>query len=161
MSKAMYPGSFDPITKGHLDIITRASKSFDELDVVIMHNSSKKYAFSEKERLDMINKCVKDYPNVRVHIGDGLTVNYAKKIGCNCIVKGVRNIADYENESNQASININLDSSIETYLLISRPQYSFISSSLIKEIINNDGDIEKFIPKVIINDVEKKLKNND
>ena len=157
MINAIYPGSFDPITEGHLDIIKRAAKSFDTLYVVIMRNPSKKYTFSEEERLNLIKKCVKNLKNVKVLIGEGLTVEFAKKINCNVIIRGIRAVTDYEAELALATSNMMLNDKIETYFLVSRPELSFLSSSIAKEIASNGGNIDKFIPKPIQADVKKKL----
>ena len=157
MAKAIYPGSFDPITEGHLDIIKRASKTFDELYVAIMKNPDKHYTFTEEERLKMIKKCVKSLPNVKVVIGSGLTIEYAKKLKCNVIVRGIRAVSDYESELSLATSNMMLNDKIETLFFVSRPELSFLSSSIAKEIASNGGDIDKFIPKPIHNDVKKKL----
>ena len=157
MINAIYPGSFDPITEGHLDIIKRAAKSFDTLYVVIMRNPSKKYTFSEEERLSLIKKCVKNLKNVKVLIGEGLTIEFAKKINCNVIVRGIRAVTDYEAELALATSNMMLNDKIETYFLVSRPELSFLSSSIAKEIASNGGNIDKFIPKPIQVDVKKKL----
>ena len=158
MIKAIYPGTFDPITCGHLDIIKRASKSFGTLYVAIMKNPNKHCTFSEEERLEMIKKCTKDIKNVKVVIGDGLTVDFAKKLGCNAIVRGIRAVTDYETELALATSNMILDDSIETYFLVSKPELSFLSSSIAKEIASFGGDIKEFIPDRIVKDVKKKLK---
>lgn len=157
MVKAIYPGSFDPITEGHLDIIKRAAKNFDILYVAIMKNPNKKCTFSEDERLKLINKCVKNIKNVKVVIGDGLTIDYAKKLGCNVIVRGIRAVTDYESELALATSNMMLNNLIETVFLVSRPELSFLSSSIAKEIASFGGNIDKFIPKPIQSDVKKKL----
>ena len=157
MNKAIYPGSFDPITEGHLDIIKRAAKTFDVLYVAIMINPNKKYTFSEEERLKLIKKCCKNIKNVEVVIGEGLTIEYAKKLGCNVIVRGIRAVTDYESELALATSNMMLDDKIETIFFVSRPELSFLSSSIAKEIALFGGDIDNFIPKPIQNDVKKKL----
>lgn len=158
MNNAIYPGSFDPITIGHLDIIKRASKQFDTLYVAVMDNSSKNYMFDVKERVDLIKKCVKDIKNVKVVFDDSLTIDLAKKLKCKVIIRGVRALTDYENELALATANMKLDSSIETYLLVSKPELSFLSSSIAKEIGSYNGDISHIIPKPILNDVKKRLK---
>ena len=157
MIKAIYPGSFDPITVGHLDIIKRAAKNFDELYVVIMKNPNKKYTFLEEEREALIKKCTKNIPNVKVLVGEGLTVEFAKKIGCNVIIRGIRAVTDYESELALATSNMMLNNKIETYFLVSRPELSFLSSSIAKEIASNGGNIDQFIPKSIQKEVKKKL----
>lgn len=158
MINAIYPGSFDPITEGHLDIIKRAAKHFDTLYVVIMKNPSKHYTFSEQERQELIKKCTKSIKNVKVLIGEGLTVEFAKKIGCKVIIRGIRAVTDYESELALATSNMMLNDKIETYFLVSRPELSFLSSSIAKEIASNGGNIDNFIPKPIQNEVKKKLK---
>ncbi|MDO5440757.1 MAG: pantetheine-phosphate adenylyltransferase [Erysipelotrichaceae bacterium] len=158
MVKAIYPGSFDPITEGHLDIIKRAAKTFDVLYVAIMVNPEKHYTFDQKERAELIKKCCKNLKNVKVVVGEGLTVNFAKKMGCNVIVRGIRAVTDYESELALATSNMTLNDKIETIFFVSRPELSFLSSSIAKEIASFGGDIDKFIPKAIQQDVKKKLK---
>lgn len=158
--KAVYSGTFDPITVGHLDIIARASRMFDEVVVLIMHNPKKKCIFSEEERKEMIQKSLdslKDVNNVSVVIGEGLTVDMAHRLGAVAIVRGIRAVSDYEYELMQASANMKLNDSIETMLMIARPEYSFLSSSVVKEIAMNHGNIHGMIPDVIVNEVEEKM----
>lgn len=158
MVKAIYPGSFDPITLGHLDIIKRAAKTFDELYVAIMLNPDKTYTFTQEERLELIKKCVKNIKNVHVVIGEGLTVNFAKKMGCKVIVRGIRAVSDYESELALATTNMTLNNNIETIFFVSRPELSFLSSSIAKEIASYGGNIDSLIPKDIKEDIKKKLK---
>jgi len=157
--KACYPGTFDPITNGHLDIIERAAGIFDEVVVLIMHNPKKKCLFSEEERKSMIEKSVAHLPNVIVEIGEGLTVDYAADIGAKAIVRGIRAVSDYEYELAQATANMMLKEEIETMLLIARPEYSFLSSSAVKEIAYNGGDITKMMPACIIDEVLEKMQS--
>ena len=157
MIKAIYPGTFDPITVGHLDVINRASKIYDKLIVAVMENNKKNCTFSDVERKNMIEKCVKDLPNVKVVIGDGLTVDFAKKNNCNVIIRGIRAVSDYESELALATANMSLDNSIETVFMVAKPELSFLSSSIAKEIASFNGDIKTYIPKPIIKDVSKKL----
>jgi len=158
MIKAIYPGTFDPITVGHLDIIERSSKIYDKVIVAVMENKNKKCTFSDLERKEMIERCLKDYKNVEVKIGSGLTVEYAKEQKCNVIIRGIRAVSDYEYELAQATANMSLDSEIETILLVAKPELSFLSSSIAKEIASFGGDIKKYIPKPIQKDVLKRLK---
>ena len=158
MNNAIYPGSFDPITIGHLDIIKRASKQFDNLYVAVMNNSNKNYLFECEERIELIKKCVKGMKNVKVVTDDSLTINLAKKLKCKAIIRGVRALTDYENELALATANMKLDSNIETYLLVSKPELSFLSSSMAKEIGSYNGDISNIIPKPILNEVINRLK---
>ena len=161
MSNAIYPGTFDPITMGHLDIIERASKLFDQLVVFISPNSdnkSKVCTFSLEERIEFIKKCTAHIPNVKVVSSNGLTVDKAKELNCKVIVRGIRAVTDYEYELAQATSNLMLNSDIETCLFVAKPELSFLSSSIAKEIASFNGDISKFIPDVIAKDVILKLK---
>ena len=158
MIKALYPGTFDPITLGHLDIIERASQMFDEVVVAIMHNPRKQCSFDIEERLMMIKKCVAHLPNVRVIKSNDLTVVTAKEHGCKVLVRGIRAVVDYEYELAQASANMTLDESIETIFLVSRSEYSFLSSSVAKEVAMFDGDISKMVPSIIEEEVKARLK---
>lgn len=157
MIKAIYPGTFDPITIGHLDIISRASKIYDKLVVAIMDNPSKNCVFTKEERIELIKKCIKEYSNVEVVLGEGLTVDFARKMNCKVIVRGIRALTDYEYELAQATANMNLDKDIETVFLVAKPELSFLSSSIAKEIARFNGDIKPYIPKQIIKDVQKKI----
>ena len=158
MKKAIYPGSFDPITIGHLDIIKRASKNFDTLYVAVLNNPNKKTLYTQSERVSLIKKCIKDIKNVKVVSYDGLTVKLAKKLNCNVIIRGIRALTDYESELAIASANMKLDKDIETFFLVSKPELSFLSSSIAKEIASFNGDISHVIPKQIIKDVKDKFK---
>ena len=155
--KAIYPGSFDPITVGHLDIIKRAAKVYDEVYVAVMLNKAKKSIFSDEERKKLIEKCCASLPNVKVVIGEGLTVNYAKSIGCGVIIRGIRAVSDYEYELAQATANMKLDGDIETILFVARPELSFLSSSIAKEIASFGGDISPYIPEEIFSEVSERL----
>lgn len=162
--KACYPGTFDPITNGHLDIIERAAKMFDELDVFIMVNPRKLCVFSAEERKKMIEASLADIDspaNVKVFIGEGLTVDMARAKGCGIIIRGIRAVSDYEYELQQATANMMLGHDIETLFLIAKPQYSFLSSSVVKEIAMNRGDILNLVPEKIIDAVNAKLNDTD
>lgn len=159
--KACYPGTFDPITLGHIDVIERASKMFDEVVVLIMYNPRKTCAFTEEERKQMIEESIQDLPNkdkISVMIGTGLTVEFAKSIGAGAMIRGIRAVSDYEYELQQATANLMLNDQIETLFYISRPDYSFLSSSVVKEIALNDGDISKLVPAAILDRVINKMK---
>lgn len=149
MTKVMYPGSFDPITKGHLDIINRASVLFDEVIVAVMINSSKKCTFDEATRMEMIRLSTAHLKNVTVTSDHGLTINLVKKLGVSLVIRGIRAVIDYEYELQQATANMMLDDSIETLFFVAKPEYSFLSSSVAKEIATHHGDISKFIPDEI------------
>lgn len=162
--KACYPGTFDPITNGHIDIIERASEMFDEVVVLIMHNPAKKRLFTEEERKQFIEESVASLPlshKIKVMIGSGLTVEYAASIGASAIIRGIRAVSDYEYELMQATANMYLNDSVETLLLIARPQYSFLSSSVVKEIGLNHGDISELVPEPILGRVAKQLGSSE
>lgn len=147
MKIAIFPGSFDPLTNGHLDIIERASKLFDKLIVVILENSEKKGMFPLEIRLSFLKENTKYLSNVEVALDHGLTVDFAKRMNACAIVRGVRSVKDYEYELEIASINQQIDKNIETILLFSNPSYSFISSSMIKELLKYDQDISAYVPQ--------------
>ena len=159
MAKALYAGSFDPITKGHLDIIERASKVFEEVYVAIMVNPKKQVIFSDVERKSMIEKCISNFSNVKVLIDYGLAVDLAEKHNIKILIRGIRAISDYEYELQQASVNMVLNSKIETAFFISKPEYSFLSSSITKELAGHNSDLSKFISSEIYEDVAKKFNN--
>lgn len=157
---AIYPGSFDPITSGHLEIIRRSSKLFDKIIVVVMTNHRKQgsYAFSVDERVDLIRRCTGDLPNVSVDSYMGLLAEYARKAGATAIVKGLRAVSDFEDEFQQALINKKLNSEVETVFLAASSEHMFLSSSMIKQVCQLGGDISLFIPKEIVKDVIEKIK---
>ena len=159
MKKAIYPGTFDPITLGHLDIIRRASTLVDQLEVVIMRNSNKSDSdFTVEERLDMISVVIQEFNNVIVSAQTGLTVDYAKVSGANILIRGIRAVMDYEYELQQATANMVLAPNIETVFLLTRPQYSFLSSSVVKQIALNKGDLTPFVPALVKPLIESKYK---
>ncbi|MBO7698699.1 MAG: pantetheine-phosphate adenylyltransferase [Erysipelotrichaceae bacterium] len=157
MIKAIYPGTFDPITVGHLDVIERAAKVYDRLIIAVMENRSKTCTFSKEERKQMIEKCCKGLDNVEVVIGDGLTVELAKKHECKVIVRGIRAVSDYESELALATANMTLNDAIETVFMVAKPELSFLSSSIAKEIAYFGGSIKEYIPASILEEVSKKL----
>lgn len=160
MSIAICPGSFDPITLGHIDIIKRASKMFDEVVVLVMSNKSKKGSlFTVEERMELIKRAV-DIPNVKIDTYDGLLVNYAKQVGAVAIVKGLRAVTDFEYEFQQALTNKSLYPQLETVFLTTDVAYMYLSSSMVKEVCSLDGDISSFVPKAIINDIIKRCKGD-
>ena len=146
MKRAIFPGSFDPITKGHEALVNRALELFDEIVIAIGTNSSKKYMFTLEERIDFIKQTFKGNPKIKVQSYEGLTVDYCKKINSNFILRGLRTSADFEFERAISQINRELNNSIETVFLITNPELSAISSSIIRDIIHNNGDATKFLP---------------
>lgn len=153
--KAMYPGTFDPITIGHLDIIERASKMVDELHVVIATNVRKDITFSLNQRIDFVNRVTSHLSNIVVSHTDQLVVRYAEKNKIDLIIRGLRNIQDYENEYALYQFNKNLNKSIETTILFPSSRNHYVSSSSIKELIYHRADISTYIPKEILDEVTK------
>ena len=154
MRVGIYPGSFDPITLGHIDIIERSARIFDKLIVAVLRNNEKKSLFTVDDRIEMILDAVKEYKNVEVIHFDGLTIEFAKKYNAECIVRGLRAVTDFEYELHLAQINKQLDKKLETIFLTTNIMYSYLSSSVVKEIAMYNGNITKFLTPF----VEKKLK---
>ena len=148
MKKALFPGSFDPLTLGHYDIIKRGITLFDEVIVAIGINADKKYMFSLEERMQFIEKAFADEPKIKVVTYTGLTVEFCKKIGVDYILRGLRNPADFEFEKAIAHTNRKL-TEIETVFLLTAAKTSFISSSIVRDVIRNNGDYTKFVPKAV------------
>ena len=158
---AIVPGSFDPITYGHIDIIKRSTQLFDEVIVAILVNPDKKYLFTLEEREEMINESIKDFNNVKVDSFSGLLVNYAKKVNSTVIVRGLRAVSDFEYEMQLTFINKALDDNIETFYMMANKQYSFISSSIVKGVSGFGADLSKFVPKHVEERLEKKVKERE
>ncbi|WP_455538437.1 pantetheine-phosphate adenylyltransferase [Terrisporobacter sp.] len=156
--KAIFAGSFDPITNGHLDIISRASKLFDELQIGVLINPNKKGLFSLEERVKLIELCTKDLDNIKVIEFEGLLVNYCREHGIDTLVRGVRSEADVNYELQMAHMNKELDSDIETIFLPTNKQYSFVSSSLIKEVLKFGADVTNLVPKEVLIALENKTR---
>lgn len=154
----VYPGSFDPLTNGHLDIIKRASKLFDKLIVGVLHNDAKKAIFSMEERVALIKKCTADMDNVEVELFEGLLVDFAKEKNATAIVKGLRAVSDYEYELQMAMLNKHIDKELETIFLMADIQNSFLSSSAVKELARNGGDVTGLVPEEIKEDITVKLR---
>ena len=158
---AIVPGSFDPITYGHIDIIKRSAQLFDEVIVAILVNPDKKYLFTLEEREEMINETIKDFKNVKVDSFSGLLVNYAKKVDSTVIVRGLRAVSDFEYEMQLTFMNKALDDNIETFYMMANKQYSFISSSIVKGVSGFGADLSKFVPKHVEERLEKKVKERE
>ncbi len=156
MSIAVFPGSFDPPTNGHLNIIQRASTMFDSIDVVIAVNSEKKYLFSQEERFSMLKELVKPYKNVTVHIWEGLIVNYAKKTGARILLRGIRNTIDFSYEFELSLMNHNLNNEIETLFIPTDQKYLLLKSSSIKELARFGGNISEMVPPFVEDALRKK-----
>ncbi|MDD6037901.1 MAG: pantetheine-phosphate adenylyltransferase [bacterium] len=150
MTRAIYPGSFDPVTNGHIDIIRRSANMVDELFVGVLNNSAKNSLFSVDERVSMIKEITTDLPNVRVVSFDGLLVDYAREINANIIIRGLRAVTDFEYELQIAQTNHVENPAIETIFLTTSLQYSYLSSTIVKEFAAYGGDISQFVPETIV-----------
>lgn len=158
-SIAICPGSFDPITIGHLNIITRTAKMFSKVIVVVLHNRNKSGGlFSAEERVDLIKRCTADIPNVEVDFYDGLLADYAVEKEAVAIVKGLRVLSDYEDEFKQALTNKKLAKNVETIFMVTDTEYMFLSSSVVKEICSFGGDISDFVPQEIKQDIIDRIR---
>ena len=159
MKKAVCPGSFDPITKGHIDIIHRASQMFDKVIVVVMTNTAKTPTFTPEERIDMINRSVKDMgDNIEVDMHGGLLADYVNQKGAIAIVKGLRAVSDFEYEFQLALINKKLNPAAETMFFTTTSENMYLSSSVVRSVASVGGDISSFVPECIIDDVNNKYK---
>ena len=158
MRTSVYPGSFDPITNGHLDIIRRASKIYDKVIVGVLNNSNKKPLFSAAERMEMIRSVTGGLDNVEVDCFHGLLVDFVKEKGAEVIVKGLRTVADFEYEFQMALLNKALNPENETVFLMTDSKYSYISSSMVKELAGFNGDLTGLVPCEIINKIKQKYK---
>lgn len=154
---AVYPGSFDPATYGHLDVIRRASVSFDKVIVGVLHNSAKSPLFSARERVNILEKAVQDIPNVEVKAFEGLSVNFARENHAQVIIRGLRAVTDFEYELQMAQTNHKLEPSVETVFLTTSLEYSYLSSTIVKEVAFYHGDISKFVPDVVRERIREKM----
>ena len=161
MKKAIYPGSFDPLTFGHLDMIERSASIVDELVVGVLNNSAKNSLFSLEERVSMIKEMTKDYPNVTVTSFDGLLVDHMREIGATIIVRGLRAVTDFEYELQIAQTNHVQEPGIETIFLTTNLKYSYLSSTIVKEFASYGGDISKFVPEQFIDRIYAKYNSKD
>lgn len=159
MKVAICPGSFDPVTNGHLDIIKRASKLFDKVIVVVMENIKKKNksSFTAEERVDFLKRCTKDIDNVEIDSYVGLLADYTKQKKANAIVKGLRAVSDFEDEFQQALTNKKLDPNVETVFITANSDYMYLSSSVVKQVAGYGGNVEDFVPGEILKDVKERL----
>ncbi len=159
---ALYPGSFDPITNGHLDVLERASAMFDKVVIAVLNHPNKKSFLDIKTRVELIKKATKDMKNVSVDYFNGLTVEYARKIGAKFLIRGLRTITDFEYEVQLCQTNQVIAPDIDTVFLSTRPEHNFISSSIVKELSNYKTDISKFVPNCVVQylqqDMRKALK---
>lgn len=157
MKTAIYPGSFDPITKGHLDVLKRAASIFDKIIVAVLINSSKKSFLPIEDRIKLIKESCESLENIEVDSFDGLTIDYARKKGSTVLIRGLRAVSDFEYEMQLSQTNNALAADINTVFLITKPKYNFISSSTIKEIAHMKGDISKFVPPPVAEYLKEKI----
>ena len=155
---ALYPGSFDPVTKGHLDIIRRISKTMEQVTVAVLDNPRKQAVFSIEERVEMLRRVTQSYENVTVDYYHGLLIDYAKQKNIGIIIKGLRAISDFEFEFQMALVNRKLNSEIETMFMMTHSKYSYLSSSIVKEIARFGGDISDLVPPEVYDIIAAKFK---
>ncbi len=160
MKTAIYPGSFDPITLGHLNVIKRAAQAFDRLIVCVMVNSSKQGLFTPEERVDLIRRVTKNLRNVEAECSSELLADYARRKGSRVVVKGLRAVSDYEKEVQMAIINRKLYPNLDTFFIPSSEKYTYLSSSVVKEMARYGAVLSDFVPREIIADVEAKFKKS-
>lgn len=155
MRKVVFPGSFDPITNGHVDLIHRALPLFDEVIIAIGTNSQKKYLFELDQRIKWLNDLFSNEPRIKIGHYQGLTIEYCKKLNANYILRGIRNAADFDYERTISQINYTVSKNIETVFLIARPELSHVSSTIVRELILGNGDISAFVPEIVKAQVRK------
>jgi len=156
--KAVCPGSFDPITNGHVDIIERAAKIFDQINIAIIENPDKKSFFSLKDRVKMVKETTKHIPQIKVESFHGLLVDYSNKVGANAIIRGLRAVSDFEYEFQMALTNRKMNPELETVFFMTDHKYSYLSSSFVKQIARLDGDISELVPQAVLRNLKRRQK---
>lgn len=157
MTRAIYPGSFDPVTFGHLDVIKRASKVVDELIIGVLINENKRPTFTMEERVQMIEEAVKDLPNVSVKTFEGLTVEFARQSKANVIIRGLRAVTDFESEMQIAQTNHSIEPEVDTMFFTTSLEYAFLSSTIVKEVAHFGGNVSSFVPANVAQKLKEKL----
>src|SRR5882762_2910418 len=158
MKRAIYPGSFDPVTNGHLDVIERARKLFDEVIVAVAHNDEKQPLFALEERLDMLQQTIGNIDNVQISQFGGLLVDFAVEQKAVAVIRGLRAVSDFEFEFQMALMNRKLEAAVETIFLMPKEEYTYLSSRLVKEIARLGGDVKDFVPARVATELRRKLK---
>ena len=161
MLRAIYPGSFDPVTYGHLDVIRRSARLVDELIIGVLNNKAKSPLFSVEERVRMLEEITKEMPNVRIFPFEGLLVDFARKMKADLVIRGLRAITDFEYELQMAQTNHKLEPELETVFLTTSLEYSYLSSSTVKEVAAFGGDISRFVPEIVADRIAEKMKKKE
>lgn len=161
MLRGIYPGSFDPVTFGHVDVITRSAGKVDELIVGVLNNKAKSPLFSAEERVRMLEEITKEMPNVRIFPFEGLLVDFARKMKADLVIRGLRAITDFEYELQMAQTNHKMEPELETVFLTTSLEYSYLSSSTVKEVAAFGGDISQFVPKIVVDRIAEKMKKKE
>ena len=161
MLRGIYPGSFDPVTFGHVDVITRSAGKVDELIVGVLNNKAKSPLFSAEERVRMLEEITKEMPNVRIFPFEGLLVDFARKMKADLVIRGLRAITDFEYELQMAQTNHKLEPELETVFLTTSLEYSYLSSSTVKEVAAFGGDISQFVPEIVAEQIAEKMKKKE
>ncbi|HEY2091035.1 MAG TPA: pantetheine-phosphate adenylyltransferase [Thermoanaerobaculia bacterium] len=157
MRAAVYPGSFDPLTNGHLDIIRRGTRLFDRVLVAVLENEGKAPLFSVAERMELIADCTRDIPGVEVHSFNGLLVDFMSRVGANVVVRGIRAVSDYEYELQMALMNRELNAGVETIFMLPAVEYTYVSSRLVKEVFRLGGDVARLVPPQVLESLRARL----
>ncbi len=160
MKRVIYPGTFDPVTNGHIDVIKRAIDLFDDVVVTVARNPSKNSMFTVEERLTMLNECLKEFKTVHVDSFDGLIVDHAKEVGAIGIIRGLRAISDFEYEFQMALMNRKLDEDLRTIFLMPHEKYTYLNSTIVRNLSQFDGDVSDFVPPIVVEMLEEKNKAN-
>jgi len=160
MKRVIYPGTFDPVTNGHIDVIKRAIDLFDDVIVTVARNPSKNSLFTVEERLTMLNECLKEFKTVHVDSFDGLIVDHAKEVGAIGIIRGLRAISDFEYEFQMALMNRKLDEDLRTIFLMPHEKYTYLNSTIVRNLSQFDGDVSDFVPPIVVEMLEEKNKTN-
>ena len=161
MLRGIYPGSFDPVTFGHMDVIERSAKKMDDLIVGVLNNKAKSPLFSVEERVRMLEEITKDMPNVRIIPFEGLLVDFARKMQADLVIRGLRAITDFEYELQMAQTNHKMEPDLETVFLTTSLEYSYLSSSTVKEVAAFGGDISQFVPEAVMDRIAEKMKKKE